>query len=164
MSTEKRKKSVFGAWDLFRNGDWVFLKTLRDHCGDQGDRRARSLRSEEYGGFTLEVDRSHPSGTRYRIPIDEIKSKPKVVALLDAGKRVTTISPVDKVRNLQLEVTDIVYIIAHLVGDAKLSNERVKKLWSERRSQLLGYLYSFLPDCTQYTYELFEKDENASND
>ncbi len=149
--------SPFGAWKLLRNGKWVPLIVLRAHCGAEGDRRARDLRGEEYGGFTVEIEkRGH--ATYFRIPIAEIKANELAAACLDSRIKVTRLNEVDRIKTLKLPVKDIVLVLALINNDAQLTEPSVKKMWDTRRPKIANRLRLALPVNIQHPYDLFEQD------
>lgn len=52
---------------LMLDGEWHTTEELRAVGGSSGDRRARQLRAEEFGGFTIEAERVRDGLWHYRL-------------------------------------------------------------------------------------------------
>lgn len=156
MSLVKPDCSPFEAFNILLDGNWHHVNELKARCGANGDRRARQLRTREYGSWTLEVKRLS-NGTWYRIPINEVKSKKSDKASLLLRLKVAKVDSVDAIKVIKLPVVDIVFLIAVLQNNAHLNNLEVKKLWDQRRSIITGKLKQSLPDDVRDPYDLFEE-------
>lgn len=156
MPKRQRDCTAFGAFAFLRDGKWHHVDQLKEHCGAEGAKRARELRGQEFGGWTVKVEQQD-DGTYYRILPKELRQKRVAAACLAGRARVGKLDSVDKIKTVKLPVMDIVFLIALVQNDAQLRHPEVQKLWEQRRSALAGYLKRMLPKDVRDPFDLFEE-------
>lgn len=149
----------FGAFNVLKDSKWHTAEELREKCGNNGPRRARDLRSTKYGSFVVE-NKVENGVSKYRIPKESLVGKDVEISIIESRETLSEPHEIDKERPVMLTGMDRVFILAMLTGSSQLNDPTVKKLWIQRRAQLIYRFKRSLPAGLIDPFDLFEEDES----